>query len=44
MMAGNHHHSPNYHLVRVNQSCALTRRDRAWREWEHLPEAEGEAR
>ena len=37
---GNHHHSPNYHLAQINQprTSSSTGSD-----WQHLPEAEGEA-
>ena len=34
---------PSYHLVRINQSCTLTRWHRAGGEWQHLPQAEGQA-
>ena len=42
MMAGKPSPQPNYHSVRINQSCKLTRWDRAWRAW-GVPQAEGQA-
>jgi hypothetical protein len=44
VVAGKPSPQRNYHLVRINQSCTLTRWNRVWREWQCHPRPKGKPR